>query len=878
MPVVRLLARGAVATAATLLLAAGTAAAQKPTKPSPIDRSANPMTPPFFNGAGERGGASFRGPAQHGGDDGHLPPVRKNMELVSKFEPTSQGPIQPEQIADVAIFKTQAYLNSWAQPDCDKGGTYVVDIANLTAPRELTFIPALPGNYHGEGAHVVTIDTPAFKGDVLAVNNETCESVERGGGFDLYDVSNPASPQTLVQGFGDFGGEGELTKGADDDEKANEAHSIFIWDAGDKAYAVIVDNEELHDIDIFDITDPRNPRPVREYDAFDFNDGAAFTDDANGGNAFLHDMVVKNINGRQTMMVDYWDAGYILLNADDPANLTYIADSDFGGTDPLTGFNPPEGNAHQAEFSGDNRYILTGEEDFTPFRLLEVDVQGVGKFPATEVGGGGSPNSLPDAVLNGPMAYGGYACPDSNDNAGDTPAPVPDAETLFPRASLEDGEERILVVQRGPVNDTNEDYDGDGNIADSDDACFPGNKAGKARDAGWDAVLIINHHAGGASAFCGSGGYTQFVVTACTTHTAGHRIFDDPPETTSPYNDTEEMAAIGEKSPYKLSATGEFDGWGYMSMYGTTPDENGKLPLLDTYAVPEALNPAYASGFGDLSIHEQAADPTAPLSYAAYYSAGMRVFSFEAGKITPQGAFIDEGGNNFWGVEQFTAPNCERLIAGSDRDYGLYILRYTGPLAVTGPCPAGPPPPAGLKPGRCTNLLAVTAGARLTGTEAGDQITGTEVADVVNAAAGDDCVDGIGGNDDLRGGPGVDTIDGQRGNDRIRGDSGRGNLRGGTGNDRLSGGSARDVLTGNTGRDRLSGGRGSDQLFGSSGADRITGGRGKDVIEGGTGNDRIFAKDGKVDRIDCGFGRDTVVSRDRKDKLTSCERKARVKK
>ena len=464
---------------------------------------------------------------------------------------------------------------------------------------------------------------------------------------------------------------------------------------------------------------------------------------------------------------------------------------------------------------------------------------------------------------------------------GATPEPVPNALATFPTVAA--GEERILVVQRGPTGDINEDYNGDGNTSDPEDACFPGNKADTAKKAGWDAILIVNRHLGTAAAdktpYCGSGGYTQFVATACTTHEAGHEIFDDsPPEYTTPYDDEAEMATVGEVSPYKLDATGTFDGWGYMSMYSTSPDGDSKLPLEDAYAIPEALNPDYASGFGDLTVHEQATDPTAPLSYSSYYAGGLRVFSYEGGKITPQGAFIDQEGNNFWGVEQFTAANGERLIAGSDRDYGLYIVRYTGPMAVKATPPASGSTPTGPKAGRCTNLLAVTAGKALVGSEFGEQITGTEGADTVNSKAGDDCIDGLGGNDDLRGGKGVDTIDGQKGNDRVRGDSGRGNLRGGTGNDRVTGGSGKDTLFGNTGRDRLSGGRGNDALFGGSGNDRITGGKGKNVIEGGTGNDRIFAKNGRTDRIDCGFGKDNVVSRDRSDKLTSCEKKAPLRK
>jgi Ca2+-binding RTX toxin-like protein len=855
-----------------LLTAAGTASAHKPERMQSADSARNVMTAPFFRS--QRGSSSFRA-LQHGGDTDHLPATRKNMELVSKFEPVSQGPIEDGQIADVAVFKGFAYLASWNTPGCgdgtdEKGGTYVVDVRNPAAPKEVKFLPALPGNYHGEGMQAISIDTPAFKGDVLAVNNETCRSVTHGGGFDLYDVTDPTNPKRFDPpegadfSFGDFGGEGSLVKDpGDTSTKANDAHSIFIWDAGDKAYAVIVDNEESHDVDIFDITNPRRPEPVREYDLTE--ETPAWTETANGDTPFLHDMVVKKIGPSYVMLASYWDAGYIQMDATNPADMKYLSDSDFGTSDPLTGFDPPEGNAHQAEFTNDDKHIVTGEEDFSAYRLTQVTVNGVGNFAATEVGGGGSPNALPDEHLNGPMAYGGYACPDSK--------PVPNALTTFPTVGAD--EERILVVQRGPTGDTNDDYE----------ACFPGEKADTAKAAGWDGILIVNRHLGteadDANPYCGSGGYTQFVATACTTHEAGHAIFDDStPEYGTPYDDEAEMATVGQKSPYKLDATGTFDGWGYMSMYSTAPDGNGKLPLEDAYAIPEALNPDYASGFGDLTVHEQAADPTAPLSYSSYYAGGLRVFSYEGGKITPQGAFIDQEGNNFWGVEQFTAANGERLIAGSDRDYGLYIVRYTGPFAVkaTPASGGGTPPPAGPKAGRCTNLLAVTAGKALAGSDFGEQITGTEGADTVDSKGGDDCIDGLGGNDDLRGGAGVDTIDGQKGSDRVRGDSGRGNLRGGSGNDRVTGGSSKDTLFGNSGRDRLSGGGGNDSLFGGSGNDRITGGKGKNVIEGGTGNDRIFAKNGRSDRIDCGFGKDNVVSRDRSDKLTSCEKKASLKK
>ena len=98
----------------------------------------------------------------------------------------------------------------------------------------------------------------------------------------------------------------------------------------------------------------------------------------NSGNAeriYNHDMVVKKINGVQTMLISDWDAGYIKLDVSDPANPKIIGDSDFGTQDPVMKrastddpWSLPEGNAHQAEFSHDNRFVLAADEDFDTHR------------------------------------------------------------------------------------------------------------------------------------------------------------------------------------------------------------------------------------------------------------------------------------------------------------------------------------------------------------------------------------------------------------------------------------------------------------------------------------------------------------------------------
>ena len=89
------------------------------------------------------------------------------------------------------------------------------------------------------------------------------------------------------------------------------------------------------------------------------------------------------------------------------------------------------------------------------------------------------------------------------------------------------------------------------------------------------------------------------------------------------------------------------------------------------------------------------------------------------------------------------------------------------------------------------------------------------------------------------------------------------------------------TVSGDSGNDRVLGGRGNDRLFGGSGNDRVDGGPGNDRITGGGGADRLLgragrdfidARDGRIDPIGCGKGRDRVRA-DRFDIIgIDCER------
>lgn len=195
---------------------------------------------------------------QHGGADGHLPAVQQGIDVISTLGLSN---VEPGGIADVAVFGDYAYLAAWGGETCKGTGIHVVDISDVADPREVAFVPSKEGSYPGEGVQVTHISTPSFTGDVLVTNNEICKDTAGFGGMNVYDVTNPARPTPLAVGFGDTSDEANNAK-----KTADQTHSVFAWDAGNKAYAVMVDNEEAADVDIVDITQPKKPVLIAEYD------------------------------------------------------------------------------------------------------------------------------------------------------------------------------------------------------------------------------------------------------------------------------------------------------------------------------------------------------------------------------------------------------------------------------------------------------------------------------------------------------------------------------------------------------------------------------------------------------------------------------------
>jgi len=364
----------------------------------------------------------------------------------------------------------------------------------------------------------------------------------------------------------------------------------------------------------------------------------------------------------------------------DPYNPQFIGDSDYRTPDPLMPqFEIPEGNSHQSYWSSDNRWLISTDEDFSPFRTNFELTTGpnAGPYGAGEFGFTPSIDSRPDGTIAGPTVYGGRGCLAAGPNAGPDAVPGEPAPPPASAIPAEPGEEKTVVFSRG--------------------GCFFSTKIAAGQDLGYDVVIIQQSHGGSRNGLlpdgfsCGGQGhdYDEQIPAICTGHRAVHLMFNDAPQYTDPAGEGRDIP-VG-TSGEKYTAATEFDGWGYVQLHDATQPD---LPIVDSYAVAEGLDERFAEDFGDLSVHEVKTDPRrgVNLAYFSYYAAGFRVAEFGRGGLEEVGFFIDEGGNNFWGVFPIGNESAGHgypshpgrgegqrpTILLSDRDYGLYVVEYTG--------------------------------------------------------------------------------------------------------------------------------------------------------------------------------------------------------
>lgn len=579
-----------------------------------------------------------------GGGDDHVPMnVNYGFTLVGHIAP---GGVQTGRYSDVWADGNFAYNGTYQEPTCDRSGVWVTDISDPASPKVATMIKSPPSTRVND-VKTIRLDNRFFKGTVLIHSLEPCgitpgKADQKGqGGISIWDVRNPYHPTVLMTKFLNF-----------------PVHNVYPWtnDQG-RTFLMVVNDVDVLDTHIVEITKPNRPQLVATTGLPDWP-GAQDGQSAGMGSfgaSFLHDVWVKKIGTRYIALLSYWDAGWIKLDVTDPANPTFVDDSTYPDPDPVTGFSPPEGNGHAGAFNSTGSMIFAGDEDFSPYRTTFRITTGsnAGQYLAAEGAFTKPIASLPDQSMNGSTTYLGLGC---NPNDTSLPGPVEDGNPLT---------DELAVFQRG--------------------VCFFQDKAQTAENLGYDGFIVFNDAArGDALVTMGGSGATPVpqLPGIFVGHSTGLKIFG--------VSDASQLT-IGQ-SGEQTATTVEFDGWGYFHALKT-----GSLAELGYYAPQETNNPADASGFGDLTMHNVEGDPTnANRAFISWYSLGMRAIEYKKGfsiatpgtsagvddyysrNFKEVGRFIAPDGSNFWGVHVYSHPNGTQYVLGGDRNTGLWIFKYTG--------------------------------------------------------------------------------------------------------------------------------------------------------------------------------------------------------
>jgi hypothetical protein len=617
--------RTAVLTAAvaTALVLLGVPAAASHPGGAVTDDPSEQHTAVLFNGSGLSSVEPFLG--------GQEPASRaersaRGVTLVGalKLDPFNLGVH-----GDVAGWKDLAFVGKWREA-CPGTGVDIIDIKRPRNPVKIADTLDY-ADTSMEDMQVMKIG----ERDILGIGLQDCGNSATEGtvGLELYDITNPRNPQFLSLFNGeDFGMEAEH----------GHVHELDLTRTPDGRTLALLASPDLEaitatppaftdgigDLLIVDITDPSNPTLLSHWGVL--QEPALGLDVylgvLAGGDARTLDHSVRANKDGTLAYVSYWDAGYIILDISDPSDPVFLGRTEYAPDE--------EGNAHSVDESPNGQYLAAADEDFSPFATVFSITSGpnAGEYPAQEGAFTRPIASLEDRSMNGSTTYIGLACP------GDTvPAAPDDGNPLT---------DETAVALRG--------------------VCFFQDKASAAEAAGYDAFIVMNDEArGDALVLMGGSGAVPVpnLPGVFVGHSTGLAIMGA----------ANQAALVVGATGFDVAATAEFNGWGYLRFFDISDPAN---PVqLSTFAT-ENTNNADVALEGTWSVHNPEWHGTKV--FASWYNDGIRVLDLrdptspeEVAFWVGAGAPADAPPVNIWSV----VPH-EGLLLASDRNYGLYILKF----------------------------------------------------------------------------------------------------------------------------------------------------------------------------------------------------------
>jgi hypothetical protein len=268
-------------------------------------------------------------------------PRTLNTELVGHVDPG--GGLH----ADVWAYRGIAYLGSYRRGDCrPPAGVWAIDLRDPARPRPLASFAAAPGS-DDQDVWVGGVRTAAFTGDLAAVGVQPCDQGTGGfAGLALYDVTDPARPRRLAQvPTGVQSGVHELGVVQRPDGR------VLALEAVPGSFQQT--NGRRGDLRILDITDPRRPREVADWDVR--RDGPPAQRAALGArrDVFCHSAWPFD-RGRK-LFASFWAAGEQFLDIADPARPRLVGQTGYRAADQYRA-------AHSGWFNADETVFVQNDE------------------------------------------------------------------------------------------------------------------------------------------------------------------------------------------------------------------------------------------------------------------------------------------------------------------------------------------------------------------------------------------------------------------------------------------------------------------------------------------------------------------------------------
>jgi hypothetical protein len=265
-----------------------------------------------------------------------------NTELVGHLAPPQRGGY-----GDVWAHKDVAYLGNLRNADCrPASGVWAISLEDPAKPRPLASFAKFPGS-DGEDVWVGSVRTSKFKGDLAAVGIQRCSRQVQGfAGLALYDLTNPAKPKEL----------GRLPTGV-----VSGVHEVGVTQRPDGRvlalaavpYSFNLSQGRHGDLRIIDITDPRRPRELADWDVR--RDGPAET---RGQLAARRDVFAHSawpFDDGNKLFASFWSTGVQFLDIRDPAAPRLIGQTPYRPEDGYRG-------AHSGWFNQDETLFVQNDE------------------------------------------------------------------------------------------------------------------------------------------------------------------------------------------------------------------------------------------------------------------------------------------------------------------------------------------------------------------------------------------------------------------------------------------------------------------------------------------------------------------------------------